>query len=87
LKVKINDDLKEKSGLLLETKRMKLMPLDDSRWATYSGGYRSPYNLVPLIHRLRNEGASRGFWEVVWNELHHQGDVGEAHTPGLFVPN
>jgi hypothetical protein len=57
---------------------MKLMPLDDSRWATYGGGYRSPYNIVPLIHRLSNEGTSRGFWEVVWNELHHQGDVGEA---------
>jgi hypothetical protein len=57
---------------------MKLMPLDDSRWATYSGGYRLPYNIVPLIHRLNSEGTSRGFWEVVWSELHHQGDVGEA---------
>lgn len=57
---------------------MKLMPLDDSRWATYSGGYRSPYNVVPLIHRLNDEGTSGDFWEVVWNELHHQGDVGEA---------
>jgi hypothetical protein len=57
---------------------MKLMPLDDSRWATYNGGYRSPYNVVPLILRLNNEGTSGGFWEVVWNELHHQGDVGEA---------
>ncbi|HEX3603657.1 MAG TPA: hypothetical protein VHU43_06160 [Steroidobacteraceae bacterium] len=57
---------------------MQLMPLEDSRWATYSGGYRSPYNVVPLIHQLKNEGASSGFWEVVWDELHHHGDVGEA---------
>lgn len=57
---------------------MTLMPLDDSRWATYSGGYRSAYNVVPLIHRLNNEGTSGGFWKIVWNELHHQSDVGEA---------
>jgi hypothetical protein len=57
---------------------MKLMPLDDSRWATYSSGYRVPYNVAPLIHRLNTEGTSSGFWETVWNELHHQGDVGEA---------
>src|ERR1700722_193510 len=57
---------------------MKLMPLEHSHWATYSGGYRSPYNVVPLIHRLNSEGTSGGFWNIVWNELDHQGDVGEA---------
>jgi hypothetical protein len=58
---------------------MQLMSLEDPRWATYRGGYnRSPYNVVPLIHQLEREGASIRFWEVVWNELHHQGDVGEA---------
>jgi hypothetical protein len=67
-----------------ETKYMKLMPLDDSRWATYSGGYKSPYNVVPLIYRLSDKGTSGDFWEVVWNELHHQGDVGEASY--AFVP-
>jgi hypothetical protein len=36
---------------------MQLMPLDDSRWASYWGGYnRVPYNVVPLIHRLNTEG-------------------------------
>lgn len=58
---------------------MQLLPLDDSRWANYRGGYnRVPYNVVPLIHRLNSEGTSDSFWEVVWSELHHQGDVGEA---------
>jgi hypothetical protein len=57
---------------------MKLMPLDDMRCTTYRSGYRLPYNVVPLIHRLNSEGASSGFWETVWKELHHQGDVGEA---------
>jgi hypothetical protein len=57
---------------------MQLLPLDDSRWAKYRGGYRSLYNAVPLIHRLHNDGTSKDFWGVVWNDLHHQGDVGEA---------
>jgi hypothetical protein len=59
--------------------QVQLMPLDDSRWAAYRGGYnRAPYNVVPLIHRLNSDGTSDSFWEVVWDELHHQGDVGEA---------
>lgn len=58
---------------------VQLLSLDDSRWATYRGGYnRSPYNVVPLIDLLNREGTSASFWEVVWDELHHQGDVGEA---------
>jgi hypothetical protein len=57
---------------------IELFPLNDLRWATYRGGYRAPYNVVPLIQRLQREGTSEKFWEVVWQELHHQGDVGEA---------
>jgi hypothetical protein len=58
---------------------LELLPLDDSRWATYRGGYnRAPYDVVPLIRRLHREGTSDMFWELVWDELHHQGDVGEA---------
>lgn len=58
---------------------MDLLPLDDPRWATYRGGYnRCPYDVVPLINELQQNGTSRQFWELVWAELHHQGDVGEA---------
>jgi hypothetical protein len=57
---------------------MQLMHLEDPRWTTYNGCYRSPYNVVPLIQRLQNGATSDGFWKVVWDELHHQGDVGEA---------
>ena len=42
---------------------LELLPLDDSRWATYRGGYnRAPYDVVPLIRRLHREGTSDGFW-------------------------
>ena len=57
---------------------MDLLPLDDPRWAIYHGGYRCPYDVVPLIRELQGNGTSDQFWELVWDELHHQGDVGEA---------
>src|ERR1700736_405378 len=41
---------------------MQLMPLDDSRWVNYHGGYnRALYDVVPLIHRLNSEGRPRAF--------------------------
>jgi hypothetical protein len=55
-----------------------LLPLEDSRWATYRSGYRIPYDVVPIIRQLQRDGATEKFWEEVWTELHHQGDVGEA---------
>jgi hypothetical protein len=57
---------------------IELFPLDDLRWAAYRGGYRIPYDVVPLIQRLQTEGTSEKFWELAWQELHHQGNVGEA---------
>ena len=56
----------------------ELFPLTDLRWPAYRGGYRTPYDIVSLIQRLQAEGTSDGFWKVAWEELHHQGDVGEA---------
>lgn len=52
--------------------------LDFQCWATYRGGYRTPCDIVPLIQRLQTRGTSEELWKVAWEELHHQGDVGEA---------
>jgi hypothetical protein len=57
---------------------MRLLPLDDPRWSNYRGGYRTVFNPVVLIHGLLRDGATPAFWDEVWTELHHQGDVGEA---------
>jgi hypothetical protein len=57
---------------------IELFPLNDLRWAAYRGGYKVPYDVAPLVQRLQTEGTSKKFWEVAWQELHHQGDVGEA---------
>lgn len=66
------------SRLTDERTRLAILPLDDPRWATYRGGYRAPCNVVSLIRQLQREGTSAQFWDWVWAELHHQGDVGEA---------
>lgn len=57
---------------------MKLLSLDDERYSAYRGGYGTVYNVVPKIQSLQEQGASDAFWAEIWEELYHQGDVGEA---------
>ncbi|MBI3072160.1 MAG: hypothetical protein HYY84_08575 [Deltaproteobacteria bacterium] len=53
-----------------------MLSLDDERWSHLEGGYRVPYDPRPALARLRDgDGAA---WDELWNELHHQGDVGVA---------
>ncbi len=51
------------------------MPLDDPRWKTLQGGYKIPYDPTPALRRLE---AGEDAWDELWDELHHQGDIGEA---------
>jgi hypothetical protein len=52
-----------------------MLPLDDPRWKNLKGGHAEPYDAsVPLVRLERGEDG----WEELWQELHHQGDVGEA---------
>jgi hypothetical protein len=52
-----------------------MLPLDNPKWETLKGGYRTPYDARPALLRLeRGEDA----WDEIWENLHHQGDVGEA---------
>jgi hypothetical protein len=56
-----------------------MLPLDDPRWRTYHGGYdRSLYDASPLARQLLKKGLSEDFWRACWDDLHHQGDIGEA---------
>jgi hypothetical protein len=59
---------------------------DDPRWRALKGGYREIYDPTPALARLESGVALGEAWEELWNELHHQGDVGEASytvVPGL----
>ena len=54
------------------------MNLDDTRWAQLGGGYRVPTDVRPLISQLESGKDPAAAWTALWDELHHQGDVGEA---------
>ncbi|HJT39957.1 MAG TPA: hypothetical protein VJ762_06455 [Sphingobium sp.] len=50
---------------------------EEGRWAGLCGGYRTPYDPRNAIGKLR-DGDAKVAWDELWQELHHQGDVGEA---------
>ena len=57
------------------------MDVDDQRWAGLRGGYGEPYDARSAIQRLAANDTSA--WDELWQELHHQGDVGEASYAAL----
>ncbi len=52
-----------------------MLPLDDPRWSNLAGGYKTPYDPSDALRRLE---AGEDVWDELGQELHHQGDVGEA---------
>jgi hypothetical protein len=58
--------------------RHALLSLDDQRWTEMKGGYRVPFDPRPLLHQLESDTDIQRCWEEIWQELYHQGDVGEA---------
>lgn len=63
------------------------MELTDKIWQELEGGYRVPYDVSVPLRRLEQANDSdtiNKIWEELWNELHHQGDVGLASY--LAVP-
>ena len=59
---------------------MSIVGLDlaDERWAGLLGGYRIPYDPRKALRLLERGEDVAGAWNELWNELHHQGDIGEA---------
>jgi hypothetical protein len=53
------------------------LPFDDARWTQLQGGYRIPFDARPALLALAGNGAPAA-WDELWNNLHHQGDVGDA---------
>jgi hypothetical protein len=47
-------------------------------WSEMKGGYRVVYDPRPAIARLVAAPLDQAVWDELWNELHHQGDLGEA---------
>lgn len=55
-----------------------MLDLDDPRWKTYRGGYGEKYDASVPLRKLYEQGASQKIWDELWEELHHQGDLGAA---------
>ena len=55
-----------------------MLGLDDIRWNNLTGGYKTPFDPRPLLIRLETEPDAATVWDELWDELHHQGDVGET---------
>lgn len=55
-----------------------MLSLADERWPTLKAGYRVPIDVRPLLQQLESGADRPASWRTLWDELHHQGDVGEA---------
>ncbi len=42
------------------------------------GGYKVPFDPRPALLKLENQQDTVTAWKELWEELHHQGDVGDA---------
>ena len=55
-----------------------MITLEDARWLNLTGGYRITLDPRPLLKRLEADNDISEVWHELWEELHHQGDVGDA---------
>jgi hypothetical protein len=55
-----------------------MISMDDPRWDDLEGGYRVIYDPRPALRILGESPDDSDAWAALWEELHHQGDVGEA---------
>lgn len=55
-----------------------MFDLDDPHWKGLKGGYRIPFDPRPEILKLKANSDTKAAWHTLWENLHHQGDVGEA---------
>ena len=55
-----------------------MLDFDDLRWSQMKGGYKVPFDSRPLLRQLESDQDVGPIWSELWDELHHQGNVGEA---------
>lgn len=54
-----------------------MLNYDDPKWNELSGGY-GDYNPITALIKLENDEDVEEAWAELWEELHHQGDIGTA---------
>ena len=55
-----------------------MLHFDDERWNHLTGGYKTPFDPRPCLRKIENQQDAVATWRELWEELHHQGDVGDA---------
>lgn len=55
-----------------------MLSFDDERWNHLEGGYKMPFDPRPSLRKIESQQDTAAAWEEFWQELHHQGDVGDA---------
>jgi hypothetical protein len=66
---------------------INVMDLQDPIWATLNGGYKMPYDVSRPLRKLQGAESRKEMqiiFDELWENLHHQGDVGLASY--LAVP-
>jgi hypothetical protein len=53
-----------------------MLKYNDPRWRQMRGGHKAPYDATSALRQL--EEGDDDAWDELWENLHHQGDVGEA---------
>jgi hypothetical protein len=55
-----------------------MLSFDDERWNNLTGGYKTPFDPRISLRKLEGQQDTATAWAELWEELHHQGDVGVA---------
>jgi hypothetical protein len=55
-----------------------MLNLEDPIWDQLNGGYKARYNPTKIIKEIYINIESKTAWDEIWEDLHHQGDIGEA---------
>ena len=56
----------------------RMLTFDNERWNHLTGGYKKPFDPRPSLRKLETQQDTAAAWEELWEELHHQGYVGDA---------
>lgn len=55
-----------------------MLSYDNPKWKELKGGRGTPYDPIATLQKLERGEKIDEAWEELWDELHHQGDVGEV---------
>ncbi len=60
--------------------------MNDQRWNNLLDGRRNQYDPRPTLAKLHSGTDVSIVWDEFWNELHHQGDLGDASYASVPHP-